>query len=211
MFECKIKYLKSDRWLLKLDAQSKSFELLRDRTLGIEEKPSEMTELQQIEANPTEIKTPPKKKMKTDQKKKQKMKPRQIGLANSGQNHHIIPNGPVPNYSSIRPMVPNMIPSFTLSLGQPQILSHPVIRQQQFTSNLTKSTKWACVEERINTGFEFGSIIRKERLCNNDFLSTNPVDRLPAKPKKIIFGDGLYNNPSRVTPSITKNFQVRIL
>ena len=48
----------SDRWLLKLDAQSKSFELLRDRTLGIEEKPSEMIELQQIEANPTEIKTP---------------------------------------------------------------------------------------------------------------------------------------------------------
>ena len=41
MFERKIKYFKSDRWLLKLDAQSKSFELLRDRTLGIEEKPSE--------------------------------------------------------------------------------------------------------------------------------------------------------------------------
>ena len=183
MFERKIKYLKSDRWLLKLDAQSKSFELLRDRTLGIEEKPSEMTELQQIEANPTEIKTPPKKKNKTDQKKKQKMKPRQIGLANSGQNHHIIPNGPVPNYSSIRPIVPNIIPSFTLSLGRPQISSQPVIRQQQFASNFTQSTKWACVEERINTGFEFGSIIRKERFCNNNFQSAILCDSLE-KPLK---------------------------
>ena len=172
MFGQKMKYLKSDRWLLKLDAQSKSFELLRDRTLGIEEKPSEMTDMQQIEANPTEIKTPPKKKIKTDQKKKQRMKPRQIGLASSGQNHHIIPNGPVPNYSPIRPMVPNMIPSFTLSLGQPKIISQPVMRQQQFTSNL-QSTKWACVEERINTGFEFGSIIRKEWFCKNEFLSVN--------------------------------------
>ena len=178
-----MKYLKSDRWLLKLDAQSKSFELLRDRTLGIEEKSSEMADMQQIEVNPTEIKTPPKKKIKTDLKKKQKMKPRQIGLTNSGQNHHIVPNGPVPNYSPIRPMVPKMIPSFTLSLGQPQIISQPVIGQQQLTSNMTQSTKWACVEERINTGFEFGSIIRKERFCNNNFQSAILCDSLE-KPLK---------------------------
>ena len=86
------------------------------------------------------------------------MKPRQIGLVNSVQNHHIIPNGPVPNYSSIRLMVPDIIPSFTLSLGQPQILSRPVIN-----------------------------------------------------PKRIILGDGLYNNPSRVTLSIIKDFQVQFL
>ena len=157
-----MKYQTSDRWLLKLDAQSKSFELLRDRTLGVEDKPTDVTECKQLESNSLDIKTPPKKKMKAELKKKQKMKSRQIGLTNSGQNHHIIPNGPVPNYSPIRPMVPHVIPSFTLSLGQPQVISESVIGQQQFTSNNIKSVKWACVEERINTGFEFGSIIRKE-------------------------------------------------
>ena len=154
-------YRKSDRWLLKLDAQSKSFELLRDRTLGVEDKPTDGTDFKQLESNSLDIKTPPKKKMKTEQKKRSKMKSRQIGLTNSGQNHHIIPNGPVPNYPSIRPMVPNVIPSFTLSLGQPQIISQSVIGQQKLTPNNVKSVKWACVEERINTGFEFGSIIRK--------------------------------------------------
>lgn len=170
-----MKCRKSDRWLLKLDAQSKSFELLRDRTLGIDEKPTEVTDLKQIEDNSQCIRTPPKKKMKTEQKKKQKLKPRQIGLANSGQNHHIIPNGPVPNYSSIQPMPPNIIPSFTLSLGQPQIIpvSQSVIEQRQFTSRDMKAVQWACVEERINTGYEFGSIIRKEGFYSIIFITVD--------------------------------------
>ena len=69
-----MKYQKSDRWLLKLDAQSKSFELLRDRTLGVEDKPTDVTDFKQFESNSLDIKTPPKKKMKAELKKKQKIK-----------------------------------------------------------------------------------------------------------------------------------------